>query len=131
MVLKNGALDFHKRGGITGQLLGDRKNPVDDHHIFPQAYLDEKGKPTALRDCILNRTFIDRETNRRLKRRSPGDYFGEIRREQGEAPSDRLLDSHVLPSGASSPLLSNDFEGFLKWREKSLNGLIAHHTGTG
>src|SRR5262249_28270688 len=78
LILQNGALDFHKRGKITAQLLADKKNPVDDHHIFPRAHLDEKGVSTSLRDCILNRTFIDRVTNRRLSKRAPSDYFREI-----------------------------------------------------
>ena len=131
LILQNGALDFHKRGKITAQLLADKKNPVDDHHIFPRAYLDTKGKPASLRDCILNRTFIDRATNRRLSKRAPSDYFGEIRAKQGEHETDETFNSHVLPQGASSPLLNDDFERFLVWREQALNDLICSKTQSG
>jgi hypothetical protein len=127
-VLQNGALDFHKRGKITAQLLADKKNPVDDHHIFPRAYLDKKEKPAALRDCILNRTFIDRTTNRRLSKREPSDYFGEIRAKQGIKETDELFRSHLLPEGTNSPLLNDDFERFLDWREGALKDLILHRT---
>src|SRR5207245_11018098 len=82
LILQNGALDFHKRGLITSQLIADKKNPVDDHHIFPRAYLNKRDVSTTMRDCILNRTYIDRATNHRLSKRAPSDYFGEIRRKQ-------------------------------------------------
>lgn len=128
LILQNGALDFHKRGKITSQLLADKKNPVDDHHIFPRAYLDNKGAPASLRDCILNRTFIDRVTNRRLSKRAPSDYFSEIRTRQGGSETDETLKSHVLPQGSHSPLLDDDFEKFLDWREQALNDLIRRKT---
>ena len=128
LVLQNGALDFHKRGRITSQLLADKKNPVDDHHVFPRAYLDEREVPPSLRDCILNRTFIDRSTNQRLSRRSPSDYFGEIRAKQGEHETDIMLRSHLLPEGPNSPLLEDDFEALLDRREHDLKGLINSKT---
>jgi len=128
LILQNGALDFHKRGKITVQLFADRKNPVDDHHIFPRVYLDNKGVSTSLRDCILNRTFIDSDTNRRLGKRAPSEYFNEIRTKHGVNETDDLLKSHVLPRGDRSPLLNDNFEEFLNWREQALIDLIGRKT---
>lgn len=128
LILQNGALDFHKRGRITAQLLADKKNPVDDHHIFPRAFLDKQGTPIALRDCILNRTFIDRETNRRLSKRAPSDYFSEIRNKHGGSETDELLKSHLLPEGVNSPLFRGDFEKFLDSREQTLKDVIRRKT---
>jgi len=130
LIIQNGALDFHNRGKITAQLLADKKNPVDDHHIFPKAFLNEKGISPALRDCVLNRTYIDRITNRKLSRRAPGDYFVEIRQKHGAEPTDDLLRSHLLPTGSDSALLANDFERVLEFREKGLLDLIARKTGS-
>jgi hypothetical protein len=127
LILENGALDFHKRGKITAQLLADKKNPVDDHHIFPKAFLNKRDVPARMRDCILNRTYIDRTTNRRLSKRAPSEYFGEIRDSQG-APFDDLLRSHLLPTGSVSPLLTDDFEAFLRARETALLDLITRKT---
>jgi hypothetical protein len=73
LILQSGALDFHKRGPITAQLISDKKNPVDDHHIFPRAFLNNQNVAPALRNCLLNRTYIDRTTNRRLSKRAPSD----------------------------------------------------------
>jgi hypothetical protein len=130
LILQHGALDFHKRGRITGQLIADKKNPVDDHHIFPRAFLNERGTPPPLRDCVLNRTYIDRVTNRRLSKRAPSDYFAEIRDKQGASETDNLLSSHLLPAGTSSPLLSDDFDGMLHQREKALLDLVTRMTGS-
>lgn len=127
LILQNGAMDFHKRGKITAQLVGDKKNPVDDHHIFPRAFLNDRGEPARLRDCILNRTYIDRKTNQRLSKRAPSDYFEEIRSKHGKAETNALLRSHSLPL---NPLLEDDFDGFLKAREEELLRLIAARTGT-
>ena len=126
LVLDDGALDFFKRGKITSQLLADKKNPVDDHHVFPYAYLNKKNIPANHRDCILNRTYIDRETNRTLQDRAPSDYLGEIQQKQGLNETTELLRSHLLPR---EPLLADDFEGFLKGREEKLLRLIAARTG--
>jgi hypothetical protein len=126
LILQNHALDFHKRGKITSQLVGDKKNPIDDHHVFPRAFLNKRNAPAKLRDCILNRTYIDRQTNRRLSKRAPSDYFGEIKKKHGIKETRELLRSHLLPE---EPLLSDDFEAFLKARESELLELIARKTG--
>ena len=128
LILQNGALDFHKRGPITSQLIADKKNPVDDHHIFPRAYLNKRDISAALRDCILNRTYIDRATNHRLSKRAPSDYFGEICQKQGEQQTDALFRTHLLPTGINSSLLTDDFEGFLANRERLLMELIQKKT---
>jgi hypothetical protein len=128
LILQNGALDFHKRGPITSQLIADKKNPVDDHHIFPRAFLNKHDAPAALRDCILNRTYIDRATNHRLSKRAPSDYFSEIRQKQGVQETDDLFRTHLLPTGNESPLLKDNFEGFLVAREKLLMALVQKKT---
>lgn len=129
LVLQNGALDFYKRGKITSALIGDKQNPVDDHHIFSQAFLNGKNTAAGLRDCILNRTFIDRNTNQQLKARVPSDYFGELRKEHGIKKTDELWCSHLLPAGNPSPLLTDDFEAFLEKREQLLMSAICQKTG--
>ena len=130
LTLRRSPLDFHKRGSITTQLFADPENPVDDHHVFPQGYLDPRGVPGVLRDSILNRTLIDKITNIRIGKRAPSDYLGEVRKAWGgdDALID-LLDSHMLPSGPDSPLLSDDFDAFLNWRERRLAKEIELVTG--
>jgi hypothetical protein len=104
------------------------KNPVDDHHIFPRAFLNDRNVSAALRDCIPNRTYIDRATNQRLSRRAPSDYFGEIRKKHGTKETDELFGTHLLPIGNESPPLKDDFEDFITAREKRLMELIEEKT---
>jgi hypothetical protein len=119
LVLANGAKDFHTQSVITTKLMNEEG--IDDHHIFPSKYLEtEKGlKTTRHRDCVLNRTLIDRTTNQMISDRSPSKYLADIRNTPG-FPFEIVLESHHLPSGADGPFWTNDYEGFLKWREQRI-----------
>jgi hypothetical protein len=128
LMLTNGTRDFHTQAVITGKLMNEEG--IDDHHVFPANYLEkEKGlKVARQRDCILNRTLIDRTTNQMINDRAPSKYMTEIRNTSG-FPFDAVLASHWLPSGSDSPLWNDDYEGFLTWREKRLWQEIQRVTG--
>lgn len=123
-----GTRDFHTQSVITGKLMADER--IDDHHIFPDNYLKEKKGITLsrARDCILNRTLIDRTTNQMISNRAPSDYMAEIRNTPG-FPFDKVLTSHCLPTGAGSPFWTDDYNAFLAWREKRLWQEIKRVTG--
>lgn len=118
VILGGNARDFHTQAVITGKLMAEEG--IDDHHVFPAAYLERKGvSPARLRDCVLNRTLIDRTTNQMISDRAPSDYLAEIRNTSG-FPFKNVLDSHGLPSSSDSPLLGDDYEAFLTWRQELL-----------
>lgn len=122
-----GARDFHTQAIITGKLMTEQG--IDDHHIFPAAYLLRRGiTPSRLRDCVLNRTLIDRTTNQMISDREPSDYLADIKNTPG-FPFDAVLASHSLPTEANSPLLNNDYDGFLAWRQSRLWLEIQRVTG--
>lgn len=103
---------------------------IDDHHVFPDDYL-AKVKGIALsrtRDCVLNRTLIDRTTNQMISNRAPSDYLTEIRNTDG-FPFDEVIGSHTLPVGDSSPLLNDDFDAYLDWRQERIWVEIKRVTG--
>ncbi len=131
VVLRQHPRDFHTGAPLTGDLIIE--GHVDDHHIFPQAWLDSPARATSvpprLRDCILNRTLIDRKTNARIGKRPPSQYLGDIQQALGSAFPE-LLRTHLLPGGPDSPLWRDDFEDFLDrrqdafWREiQTLTGI--------
>ena len=127
LTLGGGARDFHTQSMITGKLMAEQG--IDDHHIFPAAYLARNGVASIrLRDCVLNRTLIDRTTNQMISDRAPSDYLAEIRNTSG-FPFDSVLSSHGLPAGPASPLLHDDFERFLAWRQGRLWEEIKRVTG--
>lgn len=123
-----GTRDFHTQSVITGKLMADEG--IDDHHVFPDNYLKEKKGITLsrARDCILNRTLIDRTTNQMISDRAPSNYMAEIRKTPG-FPFEKVLTSHCLPTGADSPFWTDDYNAFLVWREKRLWQEIKRVTG--
>jgi hypothetical protein len=113
LTLVNRALDFHTRGEIKEEMVLSGK--VDDHHIFPDNYLETHLdiKDEVKRSCVLNRTLINRDTNRSIWASAPSDYLQEIFDHFDHEP---ILKSHLIPSGVGSPLLINDYEEFLNQR---------------
>lgn len=127
LILGGGARDFHTQAVITGKLM--TAEGIDDHHLFPAAYLQRRGvEPSRMRDCVLNRTLIDRTTNQIISDRAPSDYLAEIRNTPG-FPFDAVLMSHGLPVDVGSPLLSDDYDAFLAWRQDRLWQEIRSVTG--
>ncbi|MCS5694395.1 hypothetical protein NZK33_20800, partial [Cyanobium sp. FGCU-6] len=119
-------LDFHSRAVLNDQLLAS--SGIDDHHIFPAKFLDDRGIDSRLRDCVLNRCLIDRETNQRISCRAPSDYMTELRDEPG-FPMAAVLGSHLIPHGAESGLWADDFERFLAQRQELVGAAIAQAAG--
>jgi len=123
-----GARDFHTQAVITGNLMNEQG--IDDHHVFPDDFLLKKKGITLARarDCVLNRTLIDRTTNQMISNRAPSDYMTEIRNTPG-FPFDTVLTSHCLPTGDASPLWTDDYDAFLDWRQERLWQEIRRVTG--
>lgn len=120
VVLRRQPRDFHTGAPLTPDLIIE--GHIDDHHIFPQAWLDRSPSCAAIsgrvRDCILNRTLIDRTTNIAIGKRPPSDYLGDIQKALGSA-FPQLLESLLLPGAPDSPLWRDDFASFLRWRQEA------------
>lgn len=129
LLLRNGSCDFHSGQPISENLIVE--NYIDDHHIFPDSYLKkQEGQITArLRDCVLNRTLIDRTTNQRISDRAPSDYMAVIRSTLGDEKFSTLLSSHFIPCDPSSPIWTDDFEAFLAQRQAALWEQVKEVTG--
>ena len=62
--------------------------------------------------------------------RAPSEYLDDIQKTPN-FPFDSVLRSHCLPTGDGSPLLTDDFEAFLTWRQERLWKEIQRVTGLG
>ena len=122
----NRPLDFHSRAVLNEKLLAS--SGIDDHHIFPAKYLDDRDIDSRLRDCVLNRCLIDRETNQRISCSAPSEYMAELREEPG-FPMETVLASHLIPHGAESGLWTDDFERFLEQRLELVAAAISRAGG--
>jgi hypothetical protein len=87
LALRN-ARDWSRREDI-------RLQELQDHHIFPQAYLRRHGITRRVQvNTVANRTLISDHTNGTIKAKAPSTY---------------LADPAVFPSGASDELLAPHF----------------------
>jgi hypothetical protein len=127
LLLSRGPRDFHSGSKIDGDII--RVKRVDDHHVFPQAYLNKQGVSERLRDCVLNRTLIDRDTDIRISSNPPASYMAAIRHALKSDETFRaLLRSHMLPADEESPFWTNDFSGFLDRRQEAIWQAIQDET---
>lgn len=127
LVLSREPRDFHNGARLTGDLMIEHN--IDDHHIFPAAYLARESVPVRLRDSVLNRTLIDRTTNIRISDRAPTSYMHDIQQALGADKFKQLLKSHLLPADLDSQLWRNDLERFLQWRQDAIWQEIMRVTG--
>jgi hypothetical protein len=125
LVALRGAKDFSADDSIQFHTL-------EDHHIFPDAFL-KKQKPadgkryhSEQRNCVINRTLIADQTNRKISKSSPGDYLRKI------VPSARtreIMATHYIDDEAVSSMKDNDYEAFLNARENLLIAEIHKRIG--
>ena len=72
-----------------------RLQELQDHHVFPQAYLKRHGVDRkADLNTIVNRTLISDETNGKIKDKAPADY---------------VVNPEIFPNGAGEALLAPHF----------------------
>jgi len=116
LIAIKGAKDFQADDSIEFHAL-------DDHHIFPKAYLDDivgpdgKKTPPDRINSIVNRTLISGPTNRRISRSSPSNYLERI------VPAERvreIMASHFIDADALAAMRADNFDAFLDARELNL-----------
>lgn len=104
---------------------------LQDHHIFPQAYLKKHGLTRSIDvNSIVNRTLIGDETNSKIRAKAPAEYITSLEVFPSGTPGS-LLEPHFLTPAAvdamrkASDLLNNlevaaMYRGFLDAREVAI-----------
>lgn len=111
IVAMNGAKDFQANDNISF-------HELDDHHIFPKAYLQKKlGIKGDEANTILNKTLITSKTNRTISKKAPSDYIKNI---IPEAHREEILRSHLIGPEAQKAMETDDYPAFLAAREKDI-----------
>lgn len=124
LLMRHSPKEFHQAKDMNKPIIDGQA--VDDHHIFPRAFLAQIGHRDAV-DSVLNHTLIDRTTNIRISGHPPSVYLAQMRTELGPK-LDTILESHGLPSGPNGTLLGDRFEEFLEWRVNRLQKELAEVT---
>lgn len=122
-----GARDWFSGLGLSLTHQG-RLHFIQWHHIFPKALLKEKSFETGEVNEIANMAFITGQTNRKLGRKEPADYFPLILKEQGET----ALTSQEVTTDPTLHKVEN-YRAFLEVRRAALanrmNDFIAKKAG--
>ena len=125
LVLGRDSRDFFKKNVISSEML--KTGEVDDHHIFPDSYLEKvKNVEKARRDCVLNRTLIDRETNIKISDKAPSKYLTQMD-EHGDGVLE-ILDPHFISGEVATAMRGDDFDKFLAERSKLITAEIERVT---
>jgi hypothetical protein len=125
LVLGRESRDFYKNNVISSEML--KTGEVDDHHVFPDSYLDKKmGVEKSKRDCVLNRTLISRDTNIKISDKAPSEYLAEMDQHGHGVPG--ILQAHFISGPVADAMREDDFERFLKERSTLLRGEIERVT---
>ncbi len=137
------ALDFYSGNSVN------TLSEIDDHHVFPYAFLKQKFPRTDINDkqreqyynCVLNRTLISRRTNIKIKDKMPSIYIAEIKNTHRKSVISTVLssdnrtkfhdifDSHLLPHEDDTCYLNDDYESFLSQRQDVIMLEIKKVTG--
>lgn len=118
LVALRGARDFFS--GDTIEL-----HELDDHHIFPTAFLKSMGVSPDRRNTILNRTLISSDTNRRLiGAKRPSAYLKLMETQLGREKVRNILASHFVNDAAIEAMRADDFDSFLTERDRTLRAEV-------
>ncbi len=97
-------------------MLAQHEGAIDFHHIFPDKFLTERGKPSEM---IVNFTPLKASTNRSIGRDKPSTVLGNNRFDK-----DALIKHRV----ERTVIKQDDVEKFIDKRVQSLLDLIAAET---
>jgi hypothetical protein len=91
---------------------------IDDHHIIPKAYLNDKFSEEELEyiDCVVNRTLIPKITNIKIGKKAPDVYMNELYKENDKFTES--LKSHLIPVDVMDGIYNEFFDEFIKDRSK-------------
>jgi hypothetical protein len=98
---------------------------LEDHHIFPKAYL-EKNLTSEIEkdfiDCVGNRTLVPKKLNIKIGAQKPSEYLSQIKSKNPNF--ERTLQNHLLPKELISGELDNEYKFFLEMRVEDIFQII-------
>jgi hypothetical protein len=136
LLLREGAIDL--RSGQAFDQIVFFDEAVDIHHIFPKAWCESQKLSASLYDSVVNKTPLSYRTNRIIGGVAPSSYLEKLEKGKVGAngqiiapPIDKAalaeyLKSHCIPVPV---LYENNFDGFMKERQKLLMEMVSRITG--
>lgn len=121
-----GILTFvnYMSGGLTDWQNNSKisfNEEVDDHHIFPKAYLQDYNSnddDIEYVDCVVNRTLIPKITNIKIGKKAPDKYMNELYSENDKLKES--LEKHMIPIEIMDGNYNEFFSVFIQNRAKKI-----------
>jgi len=113
LISLNEAQDFFQGDSIE-------LHELDDHHIFPFKYLEDQGYQPQEANTLLNKTLISSDTNRSIRKKSPGKYLKDMEKRLGKSRTEIILKNHFILKDAYEAMKRNDYKSFLISREEAI-----------
>lgn len=113
---------------LTGQKIDLSKslawnNEKEFHHFFPQDFLKSRSMNAAAINRLANIVMLTSDSNKKISKRAPSDYLGEVANAHGENLP-HVLASNLIPQDAFAAALKDDYESFLTRRAAYIQGLV-------
>jgi hypothetical protein len=123
-------INFHSNGLIDWN--NDSKlsinSELEDHHIFPKAYLEKNLTNEADKDfidCVANRTLVPKKLNIKISAQKPSDYLSKIQNDN--AILEKTLENHLIPKDILSGDYDDEYKFFLEMRAEEIFKAINQH----
>ena len=123
-------INFHSGGLVDWN--NDSKlslnSELEDHHIFPKAYLDKILNNESEKDyidCVSNRTLVPKKLNIKFGDTKPSAYLSEIQKTNSNFG--KTLDNHLIPVELLNGDFDTDYEFFLAYRSDKIWEIIKQH----
>jgi hypothetical protein len=116
------------RNLVNGSLIDTGKalstyNRKEFHHIFPQAFLAEKGIAKSRIHSLANICMLSADQNKQINDRRPSDYVKDLQQRHGSAFT-RVFESNLIPQEAIDSLLNDNYEEFVEIRASHIASII-------
>lgn len=118
----NGLVDWNNDSKLS------LNSELEDHHIFPKAYLERllpsEGENDFI-DCVANRTLVPKKLNIKISDQPPSEYLNKIKDQNSNF--EKTLENHLIPSELLRGEFDSDFKFFLEYRCDRIYEIIKLH----
>lgn len=120
-------INYHSKGLVNWA--NDSKlslnSDLEDHHIFPKAYLEKNLTNEISKDwinCVANRTLVPKKQNIKFSDKKPSEYLNEMKLLNPNI--EQTLDNHLITRDLLNGDYDKNFEIFLEFRTEEIMGLV-------
>ena len=124
LIAQENPLDLVKNQLIDIGMSLAQYNRKEYHHVYPQAFLKNRGISNDKIFCVLNFCFLSSDSNKAISKLSPSNYFFNL---IPEDDFNKILRSNLLPIN-KAVYKDDDYDDFLEKRANEVLAKLDVHT---